>query len=109
MPLPSHAPLRCHDMLHRVRVACALLTLCVACSACSRTEQTPAEKVTIAYATLSDTALAQVAQVQGFFRAEGLDVSPHLHAYGKLALQELLAGQADFATVAETPVMLVIL
>jgi ABC-type nitrate/sulfonate/bicarbonate transport system substrate-binding protein len=74
--------------------------------ACSRTDQRPAgpaEKVTIAYATLPETALAQVAQRKGFFQQEGLDADANLHSFGKLALGEVLEGRADFATVAETP------
>lgn len=113
MSLSNHAPFRSLDLLRRVRVAGALLAWCVLGSACSHSEPSPPagppEKVTIAYATLSESALAQVAYAQGYFRDAGLEVTAHLHPYGKLALQELLAGQADFATVAETPVMLAIL
>jgi sulfonate transport system substrate-binding protein len=78
---------------------------------CSRADQ-PAgvsEKVTIALATLPETALAQIAQAKGYFLKEGLDVTPHLHFFGKLALAEVLEGKADFATVAETPVMFAIM
>ena len=69
----------------------------------------PPEKITIAYATLPETALAQVAQSQGYFREAGLEATAHLHPYGKLALKEVLEGKADFATVAETPVMFAIM
>jgi sulfonate transport system substrate-binding protein len=69
----------------------------------------PPEKVTIAYSATMDSVLAQVALVQGYCRQEGLEVTAHLHPYGKLALKDLLEGKADFATVAETPVMLAIL
>lgn len=69
----------------------------------------PPEKVTIAYSTTTDAILAEVAQKQGYYLQEGLEVTPHLHPYGKLALGELLAGKADFATVAEIPVMLAIM
>jgi ABC-type nitrate/sulfonate/bicarbonate transport system substrate-binding protein len=80
--------------------------------ACDRTEKKPpisAEKITIAYATLHETAIPQVAQSQGYYREEGLEAFAHLHPYGKLALQDVLDGKADFATVAETPVMFAIL
>lgn len=66
----------------------------------------PPEKITIAFSTLPYAALAQIAQVRGFYRQEGLDVTPQLHSHGKLALEAVLAGKADFATVAETPIML---
>jgi ABC-type nitrate/sulfonate/bicarbonate transport system substrate-binding protein len=69
----------------------------------------PSEKVTIAYATLTYAGLAQVAQMRGYYQQEGLYVIPHLHPYGKPALEEVLEGKADFATVAETPFMLAVM
>lgn len=63
------------------------------------------DKVTIAYSATTDSVLAQVAHQRGYYLQEGLDATPHLHPYGKPALQEVLDGKADFATVAETPVM----
>jgi sulfonate transport system substrate-binding protein len=69
----------------------------------------PPEKVTIAFSATTDSVLAEVAQSQGFYLQEGLDVTAHQHPFGKLALQEVLEGKADFATVAETPVMLAIM
>jgi ABC-type nitrate/sulfonate/bicarbonate transport system substrate-binding protein len=75
----------------------------------SRKPPGPLEKVTIAYATVADAAPAIVAQMRGYSREEGLEVTALLHPYGKLALQDLLEGKADFATAAETPVMLAIL
>jgi sulfonate transport system substrate-binding protein len=67
------------------------------------------EKVTIAYSASPDSALAQVAQMQGYYLKEGLDAVPQKHAYGKVALDAVLEGKADFATVAETPVMFAIM
>jgi NitT/TauT family transport system substrate-binding protein len=96
----------------RFTITLFALALATCFSACTRTEQKPAvppEKITIAYSTLPETALAQVAQTRGYFREEGLEVTPHLFPYGKRALEDLLAGQADFATVAETPVMFAIM
>ncbi len=69
----------------------------------------PPERITIAYSATTDAVLAEVAQVRGYYLQQGLDATPHLHPYGKLALQELLDGKADFATVAETPVMFAIM
>jgi sulfonate transport system substrate-binding protein len=96
-----------------IRLALALSALAIGAGffACSRTDQPagPIEKVTIAFATLPETALAQIAQEKGYFLNEGLDVTSHLHSFGKLALAEVLEGQADFATVAETPVMIAIM
>jgi len=92
----------------------AVITLAMAGSlmACTPTDQKPAsppEKVTIAFSATTDAVLAEVAQVKGYFKQEGLDVTPRLHPYGKPALEDLLAGKADFATVAETPVMFAIM
>jgi sulfonate transport system substrate-binding protein len=67
------------------------------------------EKVTIACTTVTDTALAVVAQMRGYSREEGLEVTARRHPYGKLSLQDVLEGKADFATVAETPVMFAIM
>jgi NitT/TauT family transport system substrate-binding protein len=81
-------------------------------SACSRADNKPAvppEKVTIAYSATTDAVLPEIAQSRGYYREEGLEVVPHLHPYGKPALKEVLEGKADFATVAETPVMFAIM
>ena len=97
--------------LTRLATVLLLVVSCVSFS-CSRKEQQPVgppEKVTIAYATLTEATLAQVAQAGGYNREEGLDVTARLHSYGKLALKDVLEGQADFATVAETPVMFAIM
>lgn len=67
------------------------------------------EKVTIAYSATPDTALAQVAQAQGYYLQEGLDATPQKHPYGKVALDAMLEGKADFATVAETPFMFAVM
>ncbi len=85
--------------------ALALLACCVSCTRTDHTPVGPPEKITIAYATLPETALAQIAQSRGYYREEGLETTAHLHPYGKIALKEVLEGKADFATVAETPVM----
>jgi sulfonate transport system substrate-binding protein len=69
----------------------------------------PPEKVVIAYSATPDSALAQVAQTQGYFLQEGLDATPQRYPSGKVALDAVLEGKADIATVAETPVMLAIM
>lgn len=63
----------------------------------------------LAYATLHDCALVQLAVTKGFFREEGLTVQVQRYGYGKAALQAVLDGKADMATVAETPVMFAVL
>jgi NitT/TauT family transport system substrate-binding protein len=103
---------RIKRLLIRMTMAAALLATAASLFACTKQDHKPAsppEKVTIAYATLPETALAQVAQSRGYYREEGLEVTVHLHPYGKIALKDLLEGKADFATVAEAPVMFAIM
>jgi NitT/TauT family transport system substrate-binding protein len=112
MNLHIHAPQSKHHFPIRTAIAAAAMAIVVCICACTRTDQQPAsppEKVAIAFTTTTDGVLADVAQAKGFFRQEGLEIAPHLHLYGKLALDDLLAGKADFATVAETPVMLAVM
>ena len=95
----------------RLLIAVSLFAGCTLFCACTRTEKpvAPPEKIIIACATLPQTTLAQVAQTQGYYREEGLEATVHLHSYGKHALQEVLDGKADVATVAETPVMFAVM
>jgi NitT/TauT family transport system substrate-binding protein len=102
-------PARCYGV--RVRTALLALT-CAACLVACGTKPdagAPREKLTIAYATIFYAALAQIALVKGYFAEEGLDVTPRLFPYGKVALEQMLKGDADFATVAETPALFAIL
>ncbi|MBJ6726832.1 NrtA/SsuA/CpmA family ABC transporter substrate-binding protein [Geomonas sp. Red875] len=91
----------------RLFQALLLLAACSASAACNLhpSEQKTVEPVTLAIATLPDTALCQIALSRGYFAAEGLDVTPHLHRYGKPALEDVLQRKADIATVAETPII----
>lgn len=65
----------------------------------------PLERVTIACATLPNSALLAVAWKKGYFAEEGLDAVPQTHPFGKVAMESLLAGKADFATSADIPIM----
>ncbi|SNB46221.1 ABC transporter substrate-binding protein [Geobacter sp. DSM 9736] len=47
-----------------------------------------------------------MAHEKGFFAAEGLDVTLKQFTFGKLALEALFAGQVNFATAAETPIVM---
>jgi sulfonate transport system substrate-binding protein len=98
--------------LIRLVIAISVLAICTAFQACSRTDQKPAgppEKITIAYAVTLDAVLAEIAQAKDYFKQEGLEVTSHMHPFGKPALEDVLAGKADFATVAEIPVMFAIM
>lgn len=94
-------------------VMCCMLTL----SGCEKPPVTagpsgtaPArQKVTIALVNQPQSTLILVALKKGYFSDEGLDVQVPPQANGKLALQSMVEGKADFATVAETPIMFSIL
>jgi len=92
-----------------VIAAVALGTSLCSCTRTDREASGPPEKVTMACATLTEATLVRIAQSRGFFSQEGLETTEHLHRYGKPALKEVLDGTADFATVAETPLMLAIM
>jgi NitT/TauT family transport system substrate-binding protein len=63
----------------------------------------PREKITFAYTTAPDAVLVHIAFAKGFFAEEGLDAAPQPHAFGKLALESVMGGKADLATVGDTP------
>jgi len=63
------------------------------------------QKITVAYTFQPQSTLVHVAMANRYFAEEGLDAQPLMHTYGKAALQSVLENKADFATVAETPVM----
>ncbi|MDO8813413.1 MAG: NrtA/SsuA/CpmA family ABC transporter substrate-binding protein [Gallionella sp.] len=65
----------------------------------------PVQKITVAYTYQPQSTLVHIAVAKGYFAGEGLDVQPLMHTYGKAALQSVTENKADFATVAETPVM----
>ena len=67
------------------------------------------EKITIAYSTSSNAILVYIAFAKGYFAQEGLDVTAQPHPYGKPALASVLAGKADLATVADTPMVFAIM
>jgi sulfonate transport system substrate-binding protein len=99
-------------VLTHIGFALMMVAIIACLFACDRTKQesvSPTEQATIAYSISYHSLLAKVAQVKGYFQQEGLEVTPYLYPYGKRALEEMLAGNADFATVAETPVMFAIL
>lgn len=81
----------------------AIVLLALGCT--ERRAAQPLEPLTIAVGTLPNFRLVYVAQAKGYFEREGLAVSLQPHPFGKLALAALLAGQADLAACAETPVV----
>jgi NitT/TauT family transport system substrate-binding protein len=69
----------------------------------------PPEKITLALAMLPNASLVHVAAAEGYFAAEGLEVTLQRHEFGKPALDAVLSGNADLATCAETPVVFAVL
>ena len=67
------------------------------------------QKITIALVNQPQSTLILVAMKKGYFLDEGLDVLTLPQGNGKVALQAMVEGKADFATVAETPIMFSIL
>ncbi len=67
------------------------------------------QKIRFAFTLQPEVALVHVAVTKGYFEEEGLEIEPVMRMFGKPSLQAVLDNKADFATVAETPVMFSIL
>lgn len=63
------------------------------------------EQITIGVDQSLLSALIMVAEDQGFFSKEGVDVMVKYYASGKLALNGMFSGEVDLATPAETPIV----
>lgn len=72
-------------------------------SLCSAAPAAP-PVLTLAVADIPFAAPVLIAESQGYFAAEGLKLKVLHHAFGRLSLQQMLDGQAHFATVADTPI-----
>jgi len=77
---------------------------------CAKEKQTPAPaeisgSVTIAVARLEATSLIRIALHENYFEDEGLDITVKQYDLGRFAFDALLAGEADIATVAQTPLV----
>ena len=91
-----------------VLAAIALIVLTVI--GCQPEKQAgPPEKVTIAYSTASNAILMYIAFAKNYFGEEGLDATPQPHAFGKPALQVVIEGKADIATVGDTPIVFAVM
>jgi NitT/TauT family transport system substrate-binding protein len=66
-----------------------------------RTPQAPALKLTMAVQPTLFSGLIAIADKQGFFKEEGLEVVIHLHPTGRASLEQVCLGQAQVATVAD--------
>ena len=85
------------------------LFIVFAINGCQQQKTSPPEKITIAYSTASNAILVYIAFARNYFKEEGLDATPQPHPFGKPALQSMLDGKADIATVGDTPTVLAIM
>ena len=63
------------------------------------------ESITIGVEQSPLLALIMIAEDQGFFSKQGVDVKVRYYASGKLTLNGMFAGEVDLATPAETPIV----
>jgi NitT/TauT family transport system substrate-binding protein len=83
----------------------APLAVCLVATGCKALSPQSPEKLVIASAHVPQAALMHVALSERYFAAEGLEVAVKPYPFGRPALAAVLAGEADVATVAETPVV----
>jgi sulfonate transport system substrate-binding protein len=91
---------------------CICLSCALSLTACRKPPEKPAgspEKITIAFTESTGAALVHIAIAKGFFTEEGLDATPQSHSAGKSALDAVIEGKADLATVADTPIMFAVM
>ncbi|MFA6560349.1 MAG: NrtA/SsuA/CpmA family ABC transporter substrate-binding protein [Verrucomicrobiia bacterium] len=88
---------------------CGFMALAVVMSFSCKPELPPATKkvapVTLGIGMVPLASLAVIADAEGFFAREGVDVSVRKYASGKLALDAMLAGELQAATAAVTPIV----
>lgn len=89
--------------MHRFALILTLWLTVAGCQQKAPPEAGSLLPVRLAYTTQHDCSLVHVAQAKGFFREEGVAVDPQVLSFGKQALDKVLQGKADLATVAETP------
>jgi sulfonate transport system substrate-binding protein len=87
--------------------AIALIALTV--TGCQQKPADPPQKTTIAHSTAGNAILMTIALMKDYLKEEGLDVTPQPHGFGKLALQSVIEGKADIATVGDTPIVFAIM
>ena len=87
-------------------LAALVSVVSIALVAIRQGEQRPSEPLVLAVADSTLGVPFWVAQREGFFAAEGLEVDLRPYPTGKLAMEAMLRGEAEVATVAETPIML---
>ena len=92
--------------LYRYIVLSCLLLAMVGYVSFNKKGPTTTEQLVIADADQIVFSILYIADTQGYLKEEGLNVSYQRHASGKNALQAVLDGKADIATVYQTPVVI---
>jgi ABC-type nitrate/sulfonate/bicarbonate transport system substrate-binding protein len=91
----------------KLSVASCCLVVLIGCE--GKRVAGPPEKITLALSMLPHASLVHVAVAKGYFAGEGLEVTLQPHQFGKPALDAMLAGKADLATCADTPLVFAVL
>lgn len=115
MPKEAFIPRACsgsilYRLSRKITFFMALCLFLVIVPACQNSQEAagPPVKITVAYPNSFYSLLFAVAHSKGFFKAEGLEVTPLRHDFGKLAVQSMLEGKADIAISGDTVVMFAI-
>ena len=91
------------------RVALFTITVLLVCGmvfvSCNSNETMIREKVTVGISKSFLSIPVYIAQKQGFFSDEGLDVTVKEYSSGKMATKALFAGEVDMSTIADMPVV----
>lgn len=69
----------------------------------------PAEKLVLAVPMLPHTSLLLIAEANGYFAEEGLEITIKPVSHGKIGLDMVMAGQADLAGAAEEPFVIAVM
>jgi len=90
-------------------VLTAITLIVLTFTGCQQKPADPPQKITIAHSTAGNAIIMTVALMKDYLKEEGLDVTPQPHGFGKLALQSVIEGKADIATVGDTPIVFAIM
>lgn len=88
-----------------ILVLTVMVFIALTVNGCQQKPADPPEKITIAYSTAPNAVLMGIALAKNYFAQEYLEAIPQPHAFGKPALQAVIEGKADIATVADTPIV----
>ena len=86
-----------------------LVFIILTINGCQQQKTGPPGKITIAYSISPNAILMDIALAKDYFREEGLEATPQPHPFGKPALQAVIEGKADIATVGDTPIVFAVM